>query len=199
MIKQKLFENFAHPRGVYGRLAGRIMAAKKSNTARGRWAVAELAPKPDARVLEVGYGPGVAIEAMAARVPNGRVVGVDASEVMFAQASRRNAEEIRSGRVELRVGDARGLDADLTDFDLVYGINVWQFWPNPTAVIAELRERLAPHGRLALVYMQPPSGSVTSARSEFLMKEQFAEAGLVDIEVDTMDFEPPAVMVIGHA
>ena len=84
MIKEKLFENFAHPRGLYGRLAGRIMATKKSNTARGRWAVAELDPKPDARVLEIGYGPGIAVEAMAARVADGRVVGVDISDVMLA-------------------------------------------------------------------------------------------------------------------
>jgi hypothetical protein len=26
MIKQKLFENFAHPRGLWGHLAGQVMA-----------------------------------------------------------------------------------------------------------------------------------------------------------------------------
>ena len=36
MIKEKLFENFGHPRGLLGRLAGVIMAKKKSNIARGR-------------------------------------------------------------------------------------------------------------------------------------------------------------------
>ena len=100
MIKDKLFANFAHPRGGLGRLAGRIMAAKGDNNARARWAVAELDPKPDARVLEVGYGPGVAIALMAERLPDGTVVGVDSSDVMRAQASRRNRSAVAAGLVE---------------------------------------------------------------------------------------------------
>ena len=198
MIKQKLFENFAHPRGIYGRLAGRIMARKKSNTARGAWAVAELDPKPDAHVLEIGYGPGVSLALMAERLDGGTLVGVDDSDVMFAQASSRNAAMIRAGRLELRVGDAQQLDPDLRDFDLVYGINVWQFWSDQTATVAALAERVSPSGRLALVYMQPPTGTTTGARAEHLLLEQFAAAGLDDAEARIMDFEPPAVMVIGH-
>ena len=143
MIKQKLFENFGHPRGLFGRLAGRIMATKRSNLERGRWAVAELAPKPDARVLELGYGPGVALAEMSTRVSQGTVVGVDLSEVMLAQATRRNADAIRSGRVDLRVGDAQGLDPNLSEFDLIYGINVWQFWADQAATIAALRRELS--------------------------------------------------------
>ena len=91
MIKEKLIENFGHPRGLLGRLAGWIMAKKKSNTARGRWAIAELAPKPDARVLEIGYGPGLGLADMSRRVSEGTVIGVDISDLMLAQAGRRNA------------------------------------------------------------------------------------------------------------
>jgi hypothetical protein len=51
MIRQKLFENFAHPRGLWGRLAGEVMARKPANRERGRWALAELDPAPDDRLL----------------------------------------------------------------------------------------------------------------------------------------------------
>ena len=198
MIKEKLIENFGHPRGLLGSLAGWIMAKKKSNTTRGRWAIAELAPKPDARVLEIGYGPGLGLADMSRRVSEGTIIGVDISDVMLAQAARRNAEAIRSGRVELRVGDAQALDSDLSDFDLVYGINVWQFWTDQAATIAALRERLAPGGRLAMVYMRPPGGTITGEQAARLLQDQFTSAGLIDIEVRTMEFEPPAVMVLGH-
>jgi SAM-dependent methyltransferase len=198
MIKEKLIENFGHPRGLLGRLAGWIMAKKKSNTARGRWAIAELAPKRDDRVLEIGYGPGLGLADMSRRVSEGTVIGVDISDVMLGQARRRNAEAIRSGRLELRVGDAQALDPDLSEFDLVYGINVWQFWIDQAATIAALHERLAPGGRLALVYMRPPSGTTTGEQAAQLLQEQFTSAGLVDIEVRTMRFDPPAVMVLGH-
>ncbi len=138
------------------------MAKKKSNTERGLWAIAELDPKPDARVLEIGYGPGVGLAEMSSRVSEGTLIGVDLSEVMLAQAGRRNAEAIGSGRLELRVGDAQALDPDLCEFDLVYGINVWQFWTDQAATIAGLRERLGPDGRLALVYMRPPTATATA-------------------------------------
>jgi ubiquinone/menaquinone biosynthesis C-methylase UbiE len=198
MIKEKLLANFAYPQGLLGRLAGRIMATKKSNTERGLWAVDELDVSPDSRVLEVGYGPGVTIAEMAKRVTSGHIVGVDRSDVMLAQARRRNRSAVASGNVELRVGDAQQLDSDLTDFDLILGINVWQFWTDQMATIAALADRLAPGGRLAVVYMQPPTGKTTGEEARSKMQDQFGRAGLAAIEVRTMTFDPPAVMMIGH-
>jgi trans-aconitate methyltransferase len=197
MIKQKLFENFAHPEGMLGHLAGRIMAKKKSNTARGLWAVNELAPEPSDRVLEVGYGPGVALEAMGQLVTAGSLVGVDSSDVMKSQASKRNSDLLRNGRLVLHVGDAQALDPTLKDFDLIYGFNVWQFWSDQSATVAALASRLSSGGRLALLYMQPPSGTTTGDQAQGKLVQQFQDAGLANTEIRIMDFEPPAVMAIG--
>jgi SAM-dependent methyltransferase len=197
MIKQKLFANFAHPRGLLGAVAGRIMAAKSDNNARSEWALAQLDPAPDARVLEVGYGPGVSLADTCGRVTRGHIVGVDISAVMRKQAARRNAAHIRAGLLELRVGDAQHLDADLRDFDLVYGINVWQFWPDAETTVRELRARLAPVGRLALVYMRPPTATTTSDEAAVRLQKQFADAGFGAVESRSMDGQSPAVIVIG--
>jgi ubiquinone/menaquinone biosynthesis C-methylase UbiE len=198
MIKQKLFENFAHPKGLWGRLAGQVMAHKAANVERGRWAVAELSPQPDDRLLELGYGPGLSLSEACRRVTRGHVTGVDVSPVMLRQATRRNAESIREGHLELRVGDAQRLDDDLRDFELIYGINVWQFWTDQTATIRAIAPRLVPGGRLALVYMQPPGGSTTADEAGERLQTQFVDAGLVAVDTLTMRFDPPAVMVIGH-
>ena len=45
---------------------------------------------------------------------------------------------MRGGRLELRVGDPQGLDADLRDLDLIYGVNVWQFWSDQPATVRDL-------------------------------------------------------------
>jgi ubiquinone/menaquinone biosynthesis C-methylase UbiE len=198
MIRKKLFENFAHPRGLWGRLAGQVMAHKPANVERGRWALAELDPGPDDRVVELGYGPGVTLSDACRRVSRGQVIGVDRSSVMLRQARRRNAGPIREGRLELRVGDAQQLDADLSGFDLIYGINVRQFWTDQAATILGLAGRLGPAGRLALVYMRPPRGSTTGDEAAERLQKQFVDAGLAAVEHRTMRFDPPAVMVIGH-
>jgi hypothetical protein len=49
MIRRKLFENFAHPRGLWGRLAGQVIARKTANVECGKWALAKLDPRPASR------------------------------------------------------------------------------------------------------------------------------------------------------
>ena len=61
-IINHLAGQFGNPHGPLGRLAGRIMATRGSNIERNRWTVDLLELKPHHRVLEVGYGPGLAIE-----------------------------------------------------------------------------------------------------------------------------------------
>jgi trans-aconitate methyltransferase len=62
------------------------MATRSSNVQRNRWAVDQLAVRPTDRVLEIGFGPGVAIEALIARVTEGAVHGIDHSELMVRAA-----------------------------------------------------------------------------------------------------------------
>jgi hypothetical protein len=52
---------FGYPRAVAGSVAGWEMAHRPSNRHRHRWVVSLLDVQPAGRVLEVGFGPGVAI------------------------------------------------------------------------------------------------------------------------------------------
>src|SRR4051812_2684160 len=84
-------------RGIAGRVVGWVMAHRNSNVERNRWVVSLLEVQPADRVLEIGFGPGVAITELAARATQGQVYGIDHSQVMVEQASRRNAAAIRAG------------------------------------------------------------------------------------------------------
>src|SRR5579863_8644217 len=53
------------PRGAAGRVTAWEMAHRPSNRQRSRWAVSMLDVRPADRVLEIGFGPGVAIAALA--------------------------------------------------------------------------------------------------------------------------------------
>ena len=64
-FKQRILETvvrqFHRPTGFAGRAAGWVMATRGSNRKRNVWAVGLLDVQPDDRVLEIGFGPGVAI------------------------------------------------------------------------------------------------------------------------------------------
>src|ERR1700677_5295381 len=55
------------PRGAAGRVTAWEMARRPSNRQRNRWVVSLLDAQPADRVLEIGFGPGVAIAGLARR------------------------------------------------------------------------------------------------------------------------------------
>ncbi len=60
-VRQRLVAQFRQPRGLPGQLAGLVMAMRPSNRARNRWTVELLDLQPGDRLLEIGFGPGLAI------------------------------------------------------------------------------------------------------------------------------------------
>ncbi|GIW32794.1 cyclopropane-fatty-acyl-phospholipid synthase family protein [Meiothermus sp.] len=64
--------------------------------------VEALPLRPGLRVLEIGCGPGVAARAIARRIGNGHVLGIDRSAKAIAQAVAGSGSEIASGRLSFR-------------------------------------------------------------------------------------------------
>src|SRR5256885_16694982 len=91
---------FGRPHGVPGRLAGWVMAHRSSNRQRSLWEVSLLDVQPTDRVLEVGFGPGVAIAELARRATRGRGYGVDHSHAHARPARQRNPAAIPAQRAE---------------------------------------------------------------------------------------------------
>jgi SAM-dependent methyltransferase len=187
-----------HPRGAAGRVNAWEMAHRPSNRQRNRWVVALLAVQPADSVLEIGFGPGVAIAELV-RAGAGHVYGIDHSEVMVRQASRRNAAAIRAGRVTLVNASVDRLPPALGGpFDAVLAVNSLGFWPAKTERLAELRQRLAPGGRIAIV-SQPRCPGATAATSRSAADEVenlLRAAGFRHLSTETLPLSPPAVCVL---
>jgi SAM-dependent methyltransferase len=201
-LKQKtmraLVAQFHRPHGAGGRAAGWVMAHRGSNRKRNVWAVGLLEVQPDDRVLEIGFGPGIAIGELARRATRGRVVGVDHSEVMVRQASRRNAAAVRDGRVELQLGNAEQLPEFDEPFDKILAVNSLMFWDDPVARLKELRGFLRPGGRVAIAFQPRAPGSTdeTAARAGEEIAAHFAAAGITDVRVETLPLKPTAVVCV---
>jgi SAM-dependent methyltransferase len=120
-----------------------------------RWRTAEnsagylLARLPaTARVLDVGCGPGTITVDLAARVPQGEVVGIDRAGDVLDQA---RGEADRQGRsnVSFGTGDVYHLGFGDAEFDVVHAHQVLQHLSDPVGALAEMRRVCRPGGLVA--------------------------------------------------
>lgn len=191
---------FGHPRGRAGTLAGWVMAHRSSNRSRNRWVVSLLDVRSTDRVLEIGFGPGIAVAELSRRIGgSGHVYGVDHSDVMLRQAARRNRAAIRAGRVTLTRAPVDRLPPALDGpFDAILAVNSLGFWPAPSERLQELRRRLAPGGRIAIA-SQPRSRGATASTSRQAAREiedLLRGAGFTQARTETLGLDPPVVCVL---
>jgi ubiquinone/menaquinone biosynthesis C-methylase UbiE len=192
-IKRRLFKQFTNPSGIVGSIVGRLMAIK--NGERTLWAVEQLDPQHGERILEIGYGPGLAIEAILARVgTNGSVAGVDRSVVMTRQARRRNRQAVEAGRAEIIHGSVEQLPFIDNEFDGVLAINSMLFWPDPVANLREIARVTRPGGRLLLVHQ--PRTEVAVASIVKKMSDAANQAGFSEIRTVTTAMKPASVICV---
>ena len=189
------------PRGAAGCVSGWVFAHRPSNRQRNRWVVSLLGVRPADRVLEIGFGPGVAIAALA-RAGAGHVYGIDHSAVMLRQASRRNAAAIRAGRVTLVSAPVDQIPPAFDGpFDVILAVNSLAFWPAPAERLADLRRRLAPGGRVAIV-SQPRCHGATAGTSRSAADEiesLLRGAGFTQMSTQTLPLSPPVICVLAAA
>ncbi|MDN5853427.1 MAG: methyltransferase domain-containing protein [Actinomycetia bacterium] len=108
-----------------------------------------LAPACGHAVLDVGCGTGDDVRAMAGFVgPAGRVVGLDTSITMVAEARRRAAG--LGLPVAFGVGDAHALPFAAASFDACRADRVLQHLARPRHAAAEMARVLRPGGRVVV-------------------------------------------------
>lgn len=200
-IKQRIQRNviaqFSNPRGIYGRIAGRIMSTRQTNVTRNAWIAEILNPPPGAHILEIGHGPGLAIEHLVPAIGEGHITGLELSPLMSRTAARRNRDAVRAGRVDFRIGDSANPPEDLRGLDVIFGVNSSMFWPDNQAAITELASRLTPGGQLLLAYMPPPTATEPAETVAQQLVAHLTDAGLSDVETRTAPTTPPTIAVTG--
>lgn len=140
--------------------------------ARIQWAVETLAVAPDDHLLEIGCGTGVAVALIAEHLSGGKIVAIDRSEKMIAQARKKNQALIEAGQVDFQVADVETMDFGEMRFNKIFAVNVNLFWTKPAAelqgVIKRLKSCLQAGGNLYLFY-EPPDISQTQIIADMVM------------------------------
>jgi ubiquinone/menaquinone biosynthesis C-methylase UbiE len=108
-----------------------------------------LGPRPGERIVDVGCGTGEVTRTLASAVaPTGRVIGVDASDLMVTEARRRAAGH---AAVEFRTGDITRLEDDDASCDGAYCERVLQHVEAPARAVAELARITRVGGRVVVL------------------------------------------------
>ena len=145
-------KQFRKPSGFCGRIVERIMI--KGNSSAYDKIIPALSIQKDDKVLEIGYGHGLGIKIIASGY-DCLVSGIDFSELMFRQASKRNKKFIADKKVVLEFGDLLSSDIGLEKFDKIFCVNVIYFWDDLSLVFEKIFKALT-NGGVFCIYMLTP-------------------------------------------
>ena len=196
---QRVYSQREKPTGLRGRLAGWSMAHRPSNRERNAWAVSLLELQPTDHVLELGFGPGVAIALMSTVVTSGHVVGIDHSELMLQQAKKRNASAIEQGRVQLLLGTVSDLPIGRDRYDKCLMVNVLHHCDNPDEVLRRVQRQMNPGGKIMVAFQPCVQGDAVeeTLKAGRIVVERLKAAGFsrVHLEIKSMEADSVACAV----
>lgn len=104
--------------------------------------------RADDKLLDVGCGSGGFLAQQTGHVQ--RVAGIDLSEIQIDLARRHLGERIAAGTAEIVRGDAGELPWPDGSFTVVTCMQVFEMFPDPQRVLAEVFRVLRPGGRAVL-------------------------------------------------
>lgn len=197
-IKQSLIGQFRQPHGLLGRLAGQIMANRPSNIARNQWMLDLMQLQAQDKCLEIGFGPGIALQGAMQQVSRGVIVGIDHSEIMLKQAQHRINSMPHETQIQLQVADIEKKPPFQIRFNQIYSANVVMFWQNPTEVFIYLKSLLESKGQLTTLFMPRHKGATShdSYEKGELIQSWLRQAGFTNIKLYVKDFNGLAAVCV---
>jgi len=102
---------------------------------------------PGARVLEVGIGTGLSLEAYPSHA---QVTGIDLSQEMLDRANLKR-DPVRHSHIKLRQMDGLDMDFPSDYFDFVTAFHVVTVVPHPARLIEEMTRVCKPDGQVVII------------------------------------------------
>jgi ubiquinone/menaquinone biosynthesis C-methylase UbiE len=185
------------PSGWLGRFIVWNMNSRHSNVT--DWGLSHISIQQADKVLDVGCGGGKTVSKLAAISSQGKVYGLDYSDVCVAMSRRLNKTSIEKGRVEIREGSVSKLPFEADVFDLVTAVETHFWWPDLRLGMREICRVLKPGATLVIVAEIYKGAATKTARlvekyaprtgmkvlSPDEHRELLASAGYSDIQIVT--------------
>lgn len=136
--ESRVYSDLAH---LYDHVFGWVFVDREHEV------IESLPFRPDQRVLEVGVGTGISLDAYP---PYVHVVGIDPSEDMLQHAIAKTLENAW-GHIELHPGDAQRLEFPDNSFEWVTSFHVMTVVPDARRMMNEMVRVCKPGGHIVVV------------------------------------------------
>jgi cyclopropane fatty-acyl-phospholipid synthase-like methyltransferase len=149
------------------------------------WTIRQLNLQPYQRLLEVGYGSGRLLAAVAGSLKSGFLAGTESSVPPYRQARRRNQLFLRQESMQLHLGQLHELPYPAHYFHTIYGVGAYYSWENTANECIRLAHLLSSGGRLVLFSRPGRYRKEEDLRTEVArLQASYLAAGLTDIRTD---------------
>ena len=129
MEDKELIKNARKPEGELGHQI--LDRMNESHESMAQWGVSHFDIEKDSKILDIGCGGGRNIQRFAKQISeNGRVVGIDYSEVSVEKSIELNRNAIERGIVNVLEASVSDMPFYDETFDIVTGFETIYFWPD---------------------------------------------------------------------
>ena len=159
------------------------------------WGLKHILIEKRFTILDVGCGGGRTITKLAAIATEGRLCGVDYAKGSVAASSAKNAQLIKTGRVEIQQASVSKLPFCDDKFDLVTAVETQYYWPNLVKDMEEIRRVLKPGGTFIVIAESYKGGRYDKLQGLVMKllrstelsvaehRELFLTAGYTDVQI----------------
>ena len=191
--------NPAKPHGEAG--IEMLMGMNEHHSAVTGWALDFLELGAEDIVLDIGCGGGETLRRMSEKISEGKLYGVDHSEVSVMLSEKHNMKDVECGKISIIKASVEKLPFEENTFDKIITVESFYFWPDPAENLREVRRVLRKGGRLFIVAdingdAELDEKDIEGIRKFHLFNPTVAEfrsllgnAGFIDIRIHTQPGE----------
>jgi ubiquinone/menaquinone biosynthesis C-methylase UbiE len=147
-MNKKVILNARKPQGEPGSQMIEIM--NESHEKISDWCIDHLDINEEDIILDIGCGGGVNIKIFSEMAPNGKIYGLDYSELAVLKSCQVNQLAIDKRKVEIIQGSVSQLPFEDETFDIVTAFQTVYFWPNFIEDLKEVNRVLKPNGSILI-------------------------------------------------
>ncbi|MBR5954301.1 MAG: class I SAM-dependent methyltransferase [Methanobrevibacter sp.] len=143
---KELIKNARKPVGELGHQI--LDRMNESHERMAQWGVSHFKINEDDLILDIGCGGGRNLERFASQITEGKVVGLDYSEVSVEKSVELNQKAVDEGKVEVIQGSVSEMPFEDESFDIITGFETIYFWPDFINDLKEVNRVLKRDGLL---------------------------------------------------